>query len=216
MKNLTQIQAASTAELIAFYNLHNADKPVKKFTNRETAERRVLVLVEELANDEAMETMVEKEAPKHVPIIIRAPKDAVVDHSASNKLIGDMLAREKAEAKSKPEVAAEKKTEEKPELVAPVDPAKWATKGRASNSAGVAASWADPEVAAARRTRDGVHVVIDGEGMDFKSVNEAFHHYRLPVSKHIRFRLKLKSTGAEVFEFAGKKYSFTIVRLAVE
>lgn len=224
MKNFAEIQAATSAELIAFYNTHNAEKPIKKFTNRETAEKRVLALVEDLEAAEAAKKPKQKAA--HVPVIIRAPKKEAatqdapktqeVDHSASNALIAQMLAKEAAqlaETEKKPETAPVVETEKKTEIVAPVNPANWATKGRASNSAGVAASWADPEVAAARLTRDGVKVTFEGTAKEFKSVNEAFHDYRLPVSKHIRFRLKLKASGKETFEFAGKKYEFEIVRI---
>ena len=38
------ISTASTAELVAFYNEH-ADRPIKKFADRETAERRVAALM---------------------------------------------------------------------------------------------------------------------------------------------------------------------------
>jgi transcription elongation factor Elf1 len=83
--------------------------------------------------------------------------------------------------------------------------------GTASNSAGVAASWADPSVATARLTRHGVQVKFEGETRDFKSTRDAFRHYRLPDSKHIRFRGQLKAEGKKDFEWAKKVYQFTLV-----
>ena len=44
---MIDVSAATTAELVAFYNKHAA-KPVNKFADRKTAERRVTQLVEQL------------------------------------------------------------------------------------------------------------------------------------------------------------------------
>ena len=44
---MLNISTATTAELVAFYNKHS-DKPVKKFADRKTAERRVSALVAEI------------------------------------------------------------------------------------------------------------------------------------------------------------------------
>lgn len=49
MNTVAQVQAAKTAELVAFYNSHNAEKPVKKFADRATAEKRVIDLIDSLA-----------------------------------------------------------------------------------------------------------------------------------------------------------------------
>ncbi len=80
-----------------------------------------------------------------------------------------------------------------------------------SNSAGVAASWQDPAVAAARLTRDGVRVTFKEDVSDFKSVREAFRAFRLMDSKHIRFRGILKANGKAVYTENGKDYHFEIV-----
>ncbi len=86
---------------------------------------------------------------------------------------------------------------------------------RASNSEGVAASWADPEVAQARLTRDAVFVTVDGETQEFTSTRAAFRFFRLPPNKCIRFRMKLKEanrdkgTGLD-FEHEGLVYTFAI------
>jgi hypothetical protein len=91
---------------------------------------------------------------------------------------------------------------------------------KASNSDGVAASWVDSDIRAARLTRDGVEVNLDGNSVGiFKSTREAFRALRLPDNKHIRFRLKLKESHRDqgegaTFEHNGKKYVFTIVQVA--
>ena len=101
-------------------------------------------------------------------------------------------------------------------------PAAKSSGSKASNSDGVAASWADSEVREARLTRDGVKVELEGKEVGtFKSTREAFRALRLPDNKHIRFRLRLKeahriSGGSETFEQNGKKYVFTIVAIDAE
>jgi hypothetical protein len=101
-------------------------------------------------------------------------------------------------------------------------PAVKSSGSKASNSDGVAASWADSEVREARLTRDGVKVELEGKEVGtFKSTREAFRALRLPDNKHIRFRLRLKeahriSGGSETFEQNGKKYVFTIVAIDAE
>jgi hypothetical protein len=48
---MLNISTATTAELVAFYN-QRADKPVKKFADRKTAERRVAALIAQLPRQE--------------------------------------------------------------------------------------------------------------------------------------------------------------------
>lgn len=80
----------------------------------------------------------------------------------------------------------------------------------ASAAAQIAASWADPEVRAARLDRVGVKVVRveSGETSSFKSVAAAFSALQLPTSRIIPTRMKAKEAG-EV-EYAG--FIFRIVR----
>lgn len=79
--------------------------------------------------------------------------------------------------------------------------------GNAANSAGVAASWLDPSVAAKRATRNGVTV----NGAEYRSVLAAFTELGLPINKHIVFRGKLKVELQKDFEHDGKVYTFKIV-----
>lgn len=83
---------------------------------------------------------------------------------------------------------------------------------RASNSVGVALSWRNPEVRAARLVRDGVTVTSSDDGLPvtYKSVAEAFRALRLPFEKHIKFRLALKASRLETIKAGEVTYTFTM------
>ncbi len=78
------------------------------------------------------------------------------------------------------------------------------------NSAGVAKSWCDEKVRAARTQRNGVTVRSNDVATPNKSVAEAFRALRLPMARHIRFRIALKASGRETFEDNGKMYAFEL------
>lgn len=143
--NTAQISAAKTAELVAFYNAHCAAagaKPVAKFADRKTAERRVAELIAKL------------------------PKS--VDSEAASK---------KKRSVANPGAAKQ-----------------------------IAASWRDPEVAAARITRNGVRV----DGVQYDSVRAAFVELGLPLGTHIKFRMALKAAN-KLTDGAGRKWVLTEV-----
>ena len=84
----------------------------------------------------------------------------------------------------------------------------------APNRLGAAESWNDEGIREARMTREGVRVTMpDGFVRTFKSVADAFKGLRLPMNKHVRFRLKLKVERAATFEHGGKPYAFELVPL---
>jgi hypothetical protein len=85
-----------------------------------------------------------------------------------------------------------------------------ASPSRSSNAEGVSESWGDATISAARLKRDGVSVEFNGVTSAYRSVNEALRELRLPVAKHIRFRGKLKASRDEVFEHEGRRYHFKI------
>lgn len=274
MKSVADIQAAKTAELVAFYNAHNEEKPVKKFADRATAEKRCIDLldsinekasaeskpeVDQIPLEDSRQAFIEPEVaaepvkaePKEFslkPIHFRILNNiARSDYSAVNG--AEPKTREEIDfvwanvvAESKPEKKAladllenqyvsadngkgadscvtlsvigwDAWTESKDQQSAP-EPEPARERGEASNAAGVAASWADPAVKAARTTRNGVTVSLNENGADaqeFKSTRAAFEHFNLPDGKHIRFRMKLKASKSEVFEHEGTKYFFKIV-----
>lgn len=189
MKTVEEIRAAKTGELVAWYNT-KAEKPVKKFTDRETAERRCISLLvalnalEEQHKDNAAAAWEDL----NVRPVVHAPRqvaEPVIEESL------DELTDEEFEAKVKEELNA--------------------TPERKSNAAGIAASWNDAKVAEARLTRNGVIVEWNGKSEEFKSVRAAFLALNLPDSKHIRFRMKVKEAGSAVFPWTGVDYLFKLV-----
>lgn len=85
-------------------------------------------------------------------------------------------------------------------------PAEKPAKEPGNASAGVAASWANPDVRAARAARHAVKV----GGETYRSVKAAFDALKLDLSKHVAFRGKLAKDGKG--EFEGHK--FTVVKPA--
>lgn len=76
----------------------------------------------------------------------------------------------------------------------------WGTMKSEKRAKSVADSWKDPEVAAKRAQRSRVRA----NGVEYRSVREAFVALNLPLAKHIRFRMALKAAGKA--EFDGVKF----------
>lgn len=224
------INEAKTADLVAFYNgnISRVDPdgtPVKKFTDRATAEKRVFNLVEKLAAHFPNEEIPEG----HIPdpsAAAEGQRPAESDTSEEEETEEDRARAAAAAANGASAFAllvqgvqdAVQKAAENG--VKPV--ASRSSPSKASNSDGVAASWADSEVREARLKRDGVEVKLDGKSVGiFKSTRDAFRALRLPDNKHIRFRLKLKEAHREngesaTFEHNNKNYIFSIVEIEAE
>lgn len=85
----------------------------------------------------------------------------------------------------------------------------------ASNSIGISKSWEDARVKKARTTRNKVEVRWEHHTETkvevFRSAGAAFSQLMLNDSKCIRFRMKLKASGCEVYEEDGIQYTFTII-----
>jgi hypothetical protein len=228
MKTIADIKAATTSELVAFWNEH-AESQIKKFSDRKTAEARCIKLLEGLIAtgdiDAGSEKKTEDEdlkaAAESATKAAKAAEAAAESAKAAAKTVETVVKHheeiEKRDAVGaswlrEAEAAANAK---KAQGGTPKEVSEAAQKASlahrsASNAAGVAASWHDPEVRAARQKRDGVTVEVDGKKTSHKSTRDAFRHYRLPDSKHIRFRMRLKESRSEVFEHNGKKYKFTM------
>lgn len=128
-----QVDLAETAELVAFYNAH-AVKPVSKFADRKTAEKRVLALIadmtaqgkfcphcNDIANPDSCGTDITRAT---------AASERMFCHRCSTEFHSDGTVY----------------TPPKPK----------------ARSAAIAASWADKDVAARRATRH--RVVVEGKG----------------------------------------------------
>jgi rubredoxin len=179
------VQTATTAELLAFFNA-NSPKPVARFSDRKTAERRVAALIAEL--------------PAAEPVVAAA---YVVGTCPNCGATTDITCGTVVERNGHQEVVREHEAhchgcghEFNYDTGKPL-------KQRAqSQGAGVAASWLNPEVRAARVARHAVAVAGQGS---WASVAKAFAALKLPSNKIIRTRAELVAKGtAKVgdFEFA--------------
>jgi hypothetical protein len=217
------IASAETKDLLAFFNAHVTKTPdgkvINRFADRKSAEARTSKLVEYLG------ATVEEFYPLPKGFIV-APEgvegeeideEATIEEESKTDDNGDAAPATKAAASAFGLlVQTVQKATEEAELNG-VKPTIRSTSPKASNSDGVAASWADNEVRSSRLRRDGVSVSVDGGApAQYKSTYEAFRDLRLPNNKHIRFRLRLKEAhrengGSATFENNGKKYVFSIV-----
>jgi hypothetical protein len=197
--NSINVSTAKTSELVAFYNAHAA-KPVNKFADRKTAERRVTELLATIQPAKpAKVTKVDwcqpwvdgsPVCPKcggHVDVTC----GTVVESHGRQHVTNEHIALHHSCGHS------------------------WnietgrAVRSAAANSdrsAAIAASWKNKDVAARRATRHAVRVTDPSNGQgNYKSVREAFLVLALPIGRHIKFRGALKAAGsAEIqgFKFA--------------
>jgi hypothetical protein len=183
---MINVQAATTAELVAYFNRHSS-KPVKKFADRKTAERRVAALMN------AMVTPTTSAHELRCPIcgdtenltcgevkLVRGMQHLVNEHIADCHSCGHEWNTETG----------------KPVRKAAANP---------ERGAAIAASWKNKKVAAARAQRHGVVVVTPkGEKRELRSVREAFMVLALPLGQHIKFRGALKAAGKA--DFGGYKF----------
>jgi len=112
-----------------------------------------------------------------------------------NTLTGKSIKKFASRAAAEKQVAA---------AMAAAKPAPKAKIKKASAGGGVAGSWQDKAVAAARSKKDRVKV----GGAEYRSVGAAFVALNLPMNKHIAFRSELKSKSRATFE----GHIFTIVK----
>jgi len=189
------VSEASLKELVTFWNAHHADKPISKFADRKTAERRITELLKRL--EESAPAQVETDAPVFKPRAEQKPEPEV---AGENQKPEDEITEEEALAEIRAAAAKRKEEAEK----------KGAKSGLTLGDA-ISKSWEDPEVAAARATRNGVTVTVNGITNEFGSVRKAFAALGLPDSKHIRFRGKLKAAKEMVFDWAGQSYLFKVI-----
>lgn len=200
--NLT---TATTAELIAFYNAHAA-KPVKRFSDRKTAERRcaefvsapeqqnfVKIAAQEIAaaarRAMAADNAHELRCPECGDTdnlttgevkLLRGMQHVVNEHIADCHMCGHEWDTLTGKAVRKVAASPER-------------------------SAAIAASWQDKKVAKARAARHAVEVVgPNRKSQQHRSVKEAFMVLALPLGQHIKFRGQLKAHGEA--SFGGYKF----------
>lgn len=65
------------------------------------------------------------------------------------------------------------------------------------------------EAAVEKIVRKHHHVTVNG--VEYRSVKDAFEKLNLPLGKHVKFRSELKNEGKKTFEHDGKEYAFALV-----
>jgi hypothetical protein len=188
--------ATTTAALVDFYNMHvSADKRVKKFSDRATAERRVNALLDAqdaeraVAQEEAVQSSVygfELHGLYDCPHCDIHLSNGVSVHG--DDVNGKPLRHDTHQFEclgcgggfGKELRRAAKST---------------------SRANAIAATWKDPSIAKARAQRTCVRVFdgFDQVVAEYKSTAEAFRRLGLPMNKHIAFRMSLKAAGSKTF-----------------
>jgi hypothetical protein len=172
------VSYAKTAELVAFYNA-NAVKTVSKFADRGTAEKRVTQMIADMVASAQFCPFCDTLDNYGHDITYAGAEGTKAGENYFHHHCGKTFC---------------------PDGTAPQAPAP----ASADRSAAIAATWADPAVAAARAQRS--KVFVEGRG-EYRSVKAAFIALGLPVSKHIPFRMKLKANGQALFD----RHSFVVV-----
>lgn len=191
--NATQVAAAKTPELVAFFNANCSIvgvKAVAKFADRKTAERRVTELVAKLPKPAKTEaaSYVQGTCPKCGDsqngitcgrvIEVGGHQKVINEHQAMCHVCGHEFDYETGKALRKRGT---------------VNP------GAAKQ---ISESWKDSAVAAARVNRHSVSV----DGKSFSSVRVAFIELGLPLGTHIKFRMALKAAG-KLTDGAGRNWT---------
>lgn len=184
------VTTAKTAELVAFYNEHAA-KPVTKFADRKTAERRVSALLATL-----------KPAPKAEHTPGTCPNCCATTDITCGQVVDTKRGQHVV---NEHEAFCHSCCHEFNYDTGRAIRRRAAQSGNTTRSAAIAESWKNKSVAAARATRHGVRVTDPRGGQgSYKSVREAFLVLALPLGQHIKFRGALKQAGKA--EFGGFKF----------
>jgi hypothetical protein len=174
------VTAATTAELVAKYNELNSEKPVKKFADRKTAERRVLA---------ALESAVLEVSSQDSNLIAEygfCTCPSCDMHLSNGVGVHNQDVNGQALKHTKYEFECLACGEEFGPALKPV------RKADEVRSAAIAKSWEDADVKKARSTRHFVRV----DGVEYRSVRSAFVALLLPLNEHIKFRAELKAEGS--------------------
>lgn len=206
------VESAATTELVAFYNAHCHDfgkKQVKKFQDRQTAQLRVTQLLGDMDAEEKTEALPPNGAD--VAPVSDAPKhDNITVFKAFAQVDGELVCPSCGSAEvftgrgGEDGVVIDEDTfrgchecnwshDDKDDIVEE-------EKRPGNNSEGVAASWTDPDVRAARLAR--YPVLVDG--VEYSGVERAFKQLGLNTKQAGRLRAKLRDSGPQTYE--GRKF----------
>ena len=208
------LSAATTAELVVFYNAHSGRPAIKKFSDRATGIARCAAIQDELRNQQV------KEEPA-----MNETNDTAVQQDEDISAVAEQAEATTEQAEAKPYVpgtcpscgSADLAPNGEAGTVAGDEQqscnacghAFWVENGAALASTraeankriaeAVAATWNDPAVKAKRMERHNIYVTdMNVEGAPevyYKSVLEAFKALGLMISRHIKFRAACKAAG---------------------
>lgn len=203
------IAEMTTAEMVAEYNLLT-DKSIKKFSSRAAGEQQLAKARELLAVAKQTATVAVQPAqqPEETQVTEEVKKsfDYAVDGCPNCGATEDQTyAGEEGTTAEERNFCHHCSTEywrDTGEIYKA--PAKSDTRSKA-----IAATWENDQIAAARSARD--NVAVDGHGT-FRSVAAAFKALGLPMSKHIKFRIEVKSNGTGIFKYGTDEYEFRVVK----
>lgn len=193
--------AESTSGLVAHYNNMVADvgpqagfKPVTRFADRKTAVARTSKLLA-VRNELALK-LAAAVAPKSTVANYVQGTCPKCGDSANGITCGQVVERKGQqvivnEHQAMCHVCGHEFNYESGKAL----PKRGAAANPAGRAAAISASWADPEVFAARVTRHAVTYTTKKGTQQFKSVREAFEQLGLAMGTHIAFRGKLKAAG---------------------
>ena len=191
--------ATTTAALVDFYNMHvPADKRVKKFADRATAERRVNAILDaqeaERAASRSKPSGFEVHGQMDCPHCGIDLCNGVSQHG--DDVNGKPLRHDTYEFECMGCGGGFGKT------------LRHAAKSTSRANA-IAATWNEISIAKARSQRTSVRVYdgFDQIVAEYKSTAEAFRRLGLPMNKHIAFRMALKAAGSKTFA----AYTFKVV-----
>ena len=203
------IAEMTTAEMVAEYNLLTG-KSIKKFSSRAAGEQQLTKARELLAVAKQTATVAVQPAqqPEETQVTEEAKKPCRYDvdgcPSCGATEDSQTYAGEEGTTAEERNFCHHCGTEywrETGEIYKA--PAKSDTRSKA-----IAATWENDQIAAARSARD--NVAVDGRGT-FRSVAAAFKALGLPMSKHIKFRIEVKSNGTGIFKYGTDEYEFRVV-----
>lgn len=194
MTNAKPLASYTTAQLVEFFNAHCdaiSARPVKKFADRKTAERRCALVAEAIAAKKPAA----KKASK-AKFDGRCPKCGT-DHNSGNITTGRVRDTKHGQVESHMHIdtchSCGIDFDNRTGRVIKDEPV--------DRSAAIAQSWADPAVAAARAAR---HQVKVGKEV-YKSFVQACQALKIDLTSHIKARGIMVREGS--VEFRGHKFT---------
>lgn len=169
------VTTATTNELVDFYNEH-AEKPVKRFSDRKTAERRVSALLEQVLAAAKKPEAAPKKVTTKDPVLAKLAK---VEHEQPCPNCGINVEDNGKDVDSEGNEICMACNHVVKHAVDEV------------RSEAIAKTWLDEEVRAKRSTRH----IVKVDGVEYRSVRAAFVALNLPLKEHIKFRMELKVEG---------------------